>query len=200
MPIGKKQLQRLIRLIAQLKENRYPNCATFAAAMRQADIEENLNLACTPKTVYRDIQLLKTDFGAPIRFDRAHNGYCLTRRDWTFACPQTYGDSEMLAAVLGARVAEYIFPEPMQKQIRAAVDYLLAHSNPTFLDTAQIDSLVVIPANRSRIDAAVFMPLFRAWQSQELCRIEYVSSKGEKTIRDFELHALIFFEGVWLCS
>ena len=44
MPIGKKQLQRLIRLVAQLKENRYPNCTSFAEEMRKADIEENLNL------------------------------------------------------------------------------------------------------------------------------------------------------------
>lgn len=197
MPIGKKQLQRLIRLVAQLKENRYPNCASFAADMRKADIEENLNLSCTTKTIFRDIQLLKDDFSAPIDFDKSRNGYYLTRRDWNFSCPQIYDDSEMLAAVLGARVAEHIFPEPMQKRIRAAVDYLLAHNNPDFLDTAQMDSLVVIPSNRTKIDADVFMPLFYAWQSQELCRIDYVSSKGEKTTRDFEPHALIFFEGVW---
>ena len=197
MPLGKKQLQRLIRLVAQLKENRYPNCVNFADEMRRADIEENLNLACTSKTIARDIRLLKEEFGAPLRFDRAHNGYCLTRRDWNFSCPQIYDDSEMLAAVLGARVAEHIFPEPMRKRIRAAVDYLLAHNNPDFLDTAQMDSLVIMPTNRSRIDAAVFMPLFYAWQTHELCRIDYTSSKGEQSTRDFEPHALIFFDGVW---
>ena len=197
MPLGKKQLQRLIRLVAQLKENRYPNCSSFAAEMRRADIEENLNLACTAKTIARDLRLLKEEFDAPIRFDRAHNGYRLIRRDWNFSCPQIYDDSEMLAAVLGARVAEHIFPEPMRKRIRSAVDYLLAHNNPEFLDTAQMDSLVVMPANRGRIDADVFMPLFYAWQNHELCRIEYTSSKGEESTRDFEPHALIFFDGVW---
>ena len=59
MPVSKKQLVRLIRLVAQLKENRYPNCARFAEEMRQADLDENLNLACTPKTIFRDIQTLK---------------------------------------------------------------------------------------------------------------------------------------------
>lgn len=197
MPIGKKQLQRLIRLVAQLKENRYPNCTSFAEEMRKADIEENLNLSCTTKTIFRDIQLLKDEFAAPISFDKSRNGYYLTRRNWNFSCPQIYDDSEMLAAVLGARIAEHIFPAPMRERIRAAVDYLLAHNNPDFLDTTQMDSLVIIPANRTRIDAAIFMPLFYAWQSHEICRIEYTSSKGEATTRDFEPHALVFFEGVW---
>ena len=197
MPVGKKQLQRLIRLVAQLKENRYPNCTSFAEEMRKADIEENLNLSCTTKTIFRDIQMLKDEFEAPISFDKSRNGYYLTRRNWNFSCPQIYDDSEMLAAVLGARIAEHIFPAPMRERIRSAVDYLLAHNNPDFLDTTQMDSLVIIPANRTRIDAAVFMPLFYAWQTHELCRIEYTSSKGEATTRDFEPHALVFFEGVW---
>ena len=51
MPLNKKQLQRLIRLVAQLKENRFPNCSSFAEALRRADLDENLNLACTEKTV-----------------------------------------------------------------------------------------------------------------------------------------------------
>ena len=59
MPIGKKQLQRLVRLVAQLKENRYPNCSSFAETMRKADLYENLNVACTAKTVFRDIQRLE---------------------------------------------------------------------------------------------------------------------------------------------
>ena len=120
--MSKKQLQRLIRLVAQLKENRYPNCSSFAAAMRKADLDENLNIACSAKTIFRDIQTLKNDFNAPIRFDNSRNGYYLTRHDWTFSSPQIYEESEMLAAVIGARVAEHIFPEPMQQQIRNAVD------------------------------------------------------------------------------
>ena len=197
MPVNKKQLVRLVRLVAQLKENRYPNCASFAADMRKADIEENLNLSCTPKTIARDIQVLKRDFNAPIDFDPSRNGYYLTHHEWTFSCPQIFDDSCMLSAVLGARVAEHIFPHPMRTQIRDAVNFLLTNNNPDFLDTAQVDSLVVIPSNRSKIDAKVFMPLFYAWQNHEVCHIAYWDSKGKATERDFEPHALVFFDGVW---
>lgn len=197
MPVNKKQLVRLVRLVAQLKENRYPNCASFAADMRKADIEENLNLSCTAKTIARDIQVLKRDFNAPIDFEPSRNGYYLTHHEWTFTCPQIFDDSCMLSAVLGARVAEHIFPQPMKKQIRDAVNFLLTNNNPDFLDTTQVDSLVVIPSNRTKIDAKVFMPLFYAWQNHEVCHIAYKDSKGKATERDFEPHALVFFDGVW---
>ena len=197
MPIGKKQLLRLIRLVAQLKENRYPNCSSFAEDMRRADLDENLNVACTAKTIFRDIQTLKDDFKAPIKFNKSRNGYYLTRRNWNFSCPQTYEDSEMLAAILGARIAEHIFPDVMRNQIRNAVDHLLARNNPEFLDKAQIDSLVILPENRTKIDAEIFMNIFYAWQNHNVCRIEYLDSRGNESERYFEPHALIFLDGVW---
>ena len=197
MAVGRKQLVRLIRLVAQLKENRYPNCSSFATELRQLDLEENLNVACTAKTVARDIAILKRDFDAPIAFDASQNGYYLTNHDWTFSCPQIFDDTCMLSAVLGARVAEHIFPQPLKEQIRDAVDYLLTNNNPAFLDTTQVDSLVVIPSNRAPIDADVFMPLFQAWQRHEICRISYTDSRGNDSERNFEPHALIFYDGVW---
>lgn len=44
MTLSKKQLIRLVRLVAQLKENRYPNCSRFAEEMRKADLGENLRI------------------------------------------------------------------------------------------------------------------------------------------------------------
>jgi len=197
VPIHKKQIQRLIRLVGQLKENRYPNCSSFVEDMRRADLDENLNLACTEKTIYRDIKTLKNDFEAPVVFSKSRNGYFLSDHNWEFTCPQIYDDSEMLAAVLGARVAEHIFPEAMKLQIRNAVDFMLTCNNPGFLDRTRIDSLVVIPGNRAKIDAKIFMPLFHAWQNHEICHITYHGSKGETSERDFEPHALVFYDGTW---
>lgn len=197
MPISKKQLIRFVRLVASLKENRYPNCSSFAAELCEADIDENLNVACSPKTIARDIQILKNDFGAPIRFDAVRNGYYLTRRNWSFSCPQLFGEKAVLSAVLGARVAEHIFPEPLRHEVRSVVDYLLTNNNPEALSQMQVDSLVVIPSNRVKVDPEVFIPLFRAWENHEICHIGYLDSRGETTSRDFEPHAMVFYDGAW---
>lgn len=197
MPISKKQLIRFVRLVASLKENRYPNCSSFAAELREADIDENLNVACSPKTIARDIQILKDDFGAPIKFNAVRNGYYLTKRNWNFSCPQLFEETAVLSAVLGARVAEHIFPEPLRHDVRSAVDYLLTNNNPEALNQIQVDSLVVIPSNRVKVDAKVFMPLFHAWESHVICHIDYLDSRGKTTSRDFEPHAIVFYDGAW---
>ena len=186
-----------MRLVASLKENRYPNCSSFAAELRAADVNENINIACTPKTVARDIQVLKNDFGAPIKFSASKNGYYLTKRSWNFSCPQFFEDTAVFSAVLGARVAEHIFPEPLKQDMRAAVDYLLTNNNPDALDQTLVESLVVIPSNRIKVDANVFMPLFQAWQNHEICHIDYLDSRGETTSRNFEPHAIVFYDGAW---
>ena len=84
MPVNKKQLLRFIRIIALLKADKYPNCASFSKMLRKIDINENLNIACTPKTIYRDIKALKNDFHAPIEFDASRNGYFLSDTTWDF--------------------------------------------------------------------------------------------------------------------
>ena len=197
MPISKKQLIRFVRLVASLKENRYPNCSSFAAELRAADVNENINIACTPKTVARDIQVLKNDFGAPIKFSASKNGYYLTKRSWNFSCPQFFEDTAVFSAVLGARVAEHIFPEPLKQDMRAAVDYLLTNNNPDALDQTLVESLVVIPSNRIKVEANVFMPLFLAWQNHETCHIDYEDSRAQTTSRDFEPHTMVFYDGAW---
>lgn len=84
MPIAKKQLLRFFYLISELKAKHYPNCSTVAAEMRRADLEDNQNLCCSTKTIFRDIQVLKNDFGAPIIFDKQNNGYYLQDDSWEF--------------------------------------------------------------------------------------------------------------------
>lgn len=82
MPKNKKQLLRIIRLFALLKANKYPNCYSFSRMLKRADLFENLNIACTPKTIYRDIKTLKNDFHAPIFWNPSQNGYYLKDISW----------------------------------------------------------------------------------------------------------------------
>jgi len=51
MSIGKKQLQRLLKISAQLKENRYPNCKTLVEDFLKLDLENNMNIACSTTAI-----------------------------------------------------------------------------------------------------------------------------------------------------
>ena len=46
MPVNKKQLLRLIRFVAELRKNTYPNATTFMHKLREMDLDDNLNNPC----------------------------------------------------------------------------------------------------------------------------------------------------------
>ena len=114
MPVSKKQLLRITRLLSLLRARRYPNCTTFVRMLRNADVYENLNIVCSEKTIYRDIQVLKNDFHAPIKFNKSRNGYYLTNPAWNFSNPDidviisgsaSYRDESI---ILGSRDAAFL--------------------------------------------------------------------------------------------
>ncbi len=197
MSIGKKQLQRLLKISAQLKENRYPNCNTLVEDFLKLDLENNMNIACSVKTIRRDIKTLQDDFDCPVEFDWGKNGYYLKHHGWNFDCPALFEEHEMLAMVLGARLAEEIFPEPLKNNIRQVVDFQLTYNNPDFLDTAIINSLTVIPGLKTNINAEIFMTIFNCWQNHEVVEITYRNINDMETLREIEPHALVYYGSSW---
>lgn len=132
MPLQKSQMHRLMRIASLLKENRYPNSETLVKEFRRIALEENLEIDCGKKTILRDMKVLEEEFHCPLAFDRARNGYYLRHHGWDFIAPALLDENEMLAAVIGARISEEIFPAPLKNRIRNAVDYLLKTTIPIF--------------------------------------------------------------------
>ncbi|MFA6294159.1 MAG: WYL domain-containing protein [Victivallales bacterium] len=196
MPVNKKQLLRLVKLVSELRENRYPNCQSFADKLLKSDLFENANVACTAKTIQRDIKTLKDDFGADIEFDYQNNGFYLADRGWNFFCP-TLQDEEMMASVFGAKVAEDIFPEPVKSQIRKAVDTQLAGNTSDFLDTAFIKTLIVASGVKVEIDPKIFRTVFDAWQKRKAIDIKYRAPDGTMSERRIEPHVLTYLNESW---
>ena len=196
MPVNKNRLLRLVRLAAELKESRYPNCESFAARLTELDISEGKPLSCTPKTVQRDIKTLKDDFNAPIEYDSARKGFYLKHHGWDFHCP-VFQETELLASIIGARLAEDIFPEPVKGRMRSAADSILTENNPDFLDSALVDTLIVASGLRVSIDPDVFKSVFDAWQRHEALSISYKDIAGQVTERVIEPQVLAFKDSAW---
>ena len=197
MPMQKSQLHRLNRIAALLKENRYPNSESLIREFRRISEEEDLNIACVKKTVLRDIKALKNEFHCPIAFDRKRNGYYLKHHGWDFISPALLDEHEMLAAVIGARIAEGIFPSPLKNKIRNAVDYLLRNNNPDFLDTTCMDSLTILSGLNTDLDPDVFMTVFQGWQTHRCVNILYADTRNTLSERVIEPHTLVFFNNSW---
>ena len=186
-----------MRIAALLKENRYPNSETLVKEFRRIAVEEELEIDCGKKTILRDMKVLEHEFGCPLAFDRARNGYYLKHHGWDFIAPALLDENEMLAAVIGARIAEEIFPAPLKNKIRNAVDYLLQNNNPDFLDTANMESLSILSGLYANIDPEIFQTLFQGWQTNHCVKIAYADWQGEVTERIIEPHTLVFFNNSW---
>ena len=106
-------------------------------------------------------------------------------------------ENEMLAAVIGARISEAIFPAPLKNKIRNAVDYLLQNNNPDFLDSANMESLSILSGLYANIDPEIFQAVFQGWQTHRCVKIAYADWQGEITERIIEPHTLVFFNNSW---
>ena len=199
MPMQKSQFQRLKRIAVELKENRYPNSEKLVAEFRRIAVEEDIPIDCVKKTILRDMNVLKNEFGCPLAFDRARNGYYLKHHGWEFIAPAELDENEMLAAVIGARITEDIFPAPLKNKIRNAVDFLINNNNDTFdfLDTANIGSLSILSGLYVQMEPAVFLTVFEGWQKHNCIRITYADYKGDTTERLIEPHTLVFYNNSW---
>ena len=107
------------------------------------------------------MKLLEREFECPLAFDRGSNGDYLKHHGWEFIAPALLDENEMLAAVIGARIAEDIFPAPIKNKIRKAVDQLLKNNNPDFLDKANMASLSILSGLYANIEPEIFQALFQ---------------------------------------
>lgn len=196
--VGVAQFHRLTRIVSLLKQNRMPTAQKIVADLKLLDVVDNIDLDCSVKTVLRDINTLKYDFEAPIKFSRSgEGGYYLEDRDWEFISPALVDENEMMAAVIGAKVAEDIIPDPLKSQIRRAVDELLKCNNPEFLGDGHIESLKIFSDEISNERPDIFMTVFNGWLTSHTLNLEYENRDGSLRQREVDPHALVYFDNVW---
>jgi len=196
MKTSKAQLHRLIKLVGELKENKYPNCTSFAKKLRNTDINENLIISCSAKTIQRDINLLKEEYAAPIGYNYDRKGFYLKHHGWNFSVPFLSEDF-LLSSILGAKVAENIIPEPLKSQIREAVDNELATNNPDFLDTALIETFIIASGVKVKIEPDIFKTIFLGWQLRNSITIKYISHSEEITERLIDPYIITYYNSAW---
>ena len=193
MGMTKYNILRIKQLFAMLKENRYPNYPRFLAEMKRHDIAGVYNLSA--RTLQRDIAFLKSEYRAPIEYDHERRGYFLADSNWSVDIP-LLEESEMRAAVLGARLAENLMPAPVKQEVRSAVDTLLTANGNGMDETAVLLSLVAF-GSRATVSPEVFRVIFDAWQRHLCVNVLYAPVDKAASVQLVEPHSLAFYEGNW---
>ena len=198
--LPRMQVYRLARIASLLKTNGCPTAEKLLREYEKLEFEEGKTIRArySLRTVYRDIDVLRHEFGCPIEFDRIRKVYCLTDHNWEFNCPAQLSESAMLALIVGARIAEDVFPDPIRARITRAVDEILKGNNPDFLETTLIHSLKVFAESGAVETSPVFSIVFEAWQKHRRLKILYDDmSGGEPTERIVDPHVLFLYQREW---
>ncbi len=178
-----------------MKENRYPNYPMVLKEMRRRDIAGEYSIS--QKTIQRDVEFLKSEFNAPIKYNSERKGYYLTNLDWTDM--PVVEEPEMNAAILGAHLAGTIFPNSrLNNDIRQSVDTLLTQ-NWGSMDEKMLLYSLVAHGSRAKINPEIFQIVFDAWQSLHSLMIRY-RRVGDGKILDkmlVEPHVLTLYDNIW---
>jgi len=114
MKRSKTQAERLLALDQLLRNNKYPNCTSFAEEWE-----------ISTKTAQRDIDYLKDRMGAPIEYDALKRGYYYTEP--TFMLPAVQmNEGELAALLMGSKALEQFQGTPMAEKLVPVFEKLSA--------------------------------------------------------------------------
>lgn len=196
MSVQARQALRLMKFVAEMKKNNYPNAGSFAKLLREMDINENMDCACSPRTVLRDIEILQKEYHAPIAYDAVRRGYYLKNRDWEFSVP-IMGDELLSMTLLGTRLASDLLPEPIKTDVTTAVEKALTGNSSEFFDEAMIESLLCATGIKAAVDPTIFKTIFEGWRRHQILALTYRKPNGEEQERKIEPHIIAFHHGIW---
>ena len=196
MSVQARQALRLMKFIAEMKKNNYPNAGSFSKLLCRMDVDENIDCACSPRTVARDIEILQKEYHAPIAYDAVHRGYYLKNSDWEFSVP-VMSDEILSMTLLGTKLASDILPEPVKSDVDTAVEKALTGNSSEFFDEAMIESLLCASGIKAAVDPAIFKSVFEGWRCHQVLTLTYKKPNGEEQERKFEPHIIAFHRGIW---
>ena len=196
MTVQSRQAVRIIKFIAEMKKNSYPNASSFAKLLRKADIDENFACACSVRTIMRDIETLQRDYHAPIEYDPANHGYYLRNPEWELQAP-IMSDDILSMTLLGTKLATDILPEPFKGEVESAVEKTLASNSSEFFDEAMIESLLCATGIKAAVDSHVFKMVFDGWRRHKVLALTYEKPNAPLSGRLFEPHIIAFHHGIW---
>ncbi len=99
------QFARLLEVDRHIRTGRYPNCLTFA---KEWEVSQ--------KTVQRDMDFLKDQLHAPLKYDREKKGFYYTNQNW-FLPSLSLSEGDLFALFVASKALEQYRGTPIAKEL-----------------------------------------------------------------------------------
>jgi len=156
---------------------------------------------CSTRSIERDIQRLRDDFGAPIYFDHSKGGYGY--HDLTFVLPAIrMTQSELLAIFLAERVLAQYANTPLHNRLASAFRKIVTYlpEDEITLDFREITSTISFDPGpvRSEGKEEIFDQINRAIADHQRVEMAYFSQyRNEMTQRKVDPYHILNYQGDW---
>ena len=191
-----KQQERLVFIVAALKKGTYPTGESLARDIAAFTSRQGFDGGVSTKTIYRDLEYLKSEFDAPIYYDDRKYGYFLQDPQWVYPAQELAGE-RLFAAVLSESLSRPMLPAPMQRSLGEAMDVQIAAGDPDDIDSELLDAVVFATGARAGLSPEVFDTVLAAWRQQRRLRLTYTRPAAAPVTRDVDVHAIFLAEGAW---
>jgi len=177
-------LARLLAIDAAIGSGRCPNATSLG-----------LELEVSPRTIYRDIDLLRDQLHAPVAFDPSKNGYRYKEPNYRLSTVRLT-EGELVALAVAERVLEQYRGTPFEENLRKAFARICAWlPDSVTMDLAALgDTFSVQPAAPDLLDLQTFSVLTEAVQQHRQLTLRYWTASrnalGQRFVDPYHLALL----------
>jgi len=188
MPSTRPSLVRLLKIHQLLALGTYPGLISLAELCE-----------VHPRTIKRDLRLLREEMKAPVALSRERKGYYYTR-PFTFA-PEPFSHQELLALSMSLHIAETFTQTPFGPAIKGALEKLrmMYLQSPEAFAAPDCVTLLTEPSPPESIEHIIhFYELLHAIEGH--CQVKlryYAMSQNSETERILEPYQLYYHNGMW---
>ncbi len=165
--------KRLLHVDLRLREGTRPTAKTLA---RECGV--------SIKTIYRDIEALRSELGAPIEWDPERGGYAY-RRGGFLVPAAALTEHELFAMMIAEQALHQYEGTPLHGYLKAAFDKVLKHlpgeAQGRHKQMAGLVRFGGLPA--AILDPGVWATLLAATQQRERVEIEYLKPGARQTTK-----------------
>jgi predicted DNA-binding transcriptional regulator YafY len=155
----------------------------------------------TPRTVKRDLRLLREEFGAPLCYSRERQGYCY-EREFSLV-PSPFHERELLALSIAIEVANTFRNTPFPDAVHNALEKLQTMMPQTdraaYEDVSAAVTYVPEAAPPERLETVIhFNDLLDAINSHRQVQMTYHSMSADaEAVRVVDPYQLYLYRGMW---
>lgn len=187
----KPQYRRLLFIDSKLRENAYPNSVSLA---REWEV--------SGRTISRDIDYLRDELGAPIEYDRKHNGYYYTEANYRLPTVPVC-ESDLFAVCIAAKALKQFENTPLHARLQSVFDKLQqslpgkVDADPSWLE----ERILIFPESTTVIKPEVWETLAAGVRENRQVRIKYRTLGAPRAgSRVMDPYYLVSYRGEWYAN